>query len=571
MHVNKRIGRFKQWAGERMGGEAKTCLSDDFKAMETEMGVRQEGVDRIHKSMTSYVKALSKRNEGDDKEKTLPIAHLGGSMVAHGEDYDGHSEYGQCLIMFGRTEERIARIQESYIAQATSSWLESLERSLTQMKDLQHARKKLDSRRLAYDTSLSKMEKAKREDFRVEEELRSQKVKYEEASDDVLRRMQDIKEAETDNVMDMQAFLDAQLEYHERSREALLQLKNEWAGPSQAQAPPRRPIRPRSNTAHSYQERYEPLQEELMNATETRPSIRSTRTLTPYESPPKDSYVNTNGVSRPVLNRVPTFEGPAQLRQEQAPVASQWIQQRTASENMGAFGRRSSTQVGSGRISADPYADSEEVSSYGRSSPERMFGGGRSISPATSHGSVPSRRPSTNNLNSLGSKKAPPPPPPSRAKKPPPPPPVKRSLLAAPNALLSVLCSEHPDFPEPVAQLRPLPISIFIHPLFERAIPTRFHLWSSLPTLFYPGNSPFYSLSLTPLSLKVPALHIASPEAPTTGPNITLSIAKHPIPSPTGRIHGKQAHPYGRRPSISTATALSLAGATSQLRTKWRP
>lgn len=43
MHVNKRIGRFKQWAGERMGGEAKTSLSDDFKAMETEMGVRQEG------------------------------------------------------------------------------------------------------------------------------------------------------------------------------------------------------------------------------------------------------------------------------------------------------------------------------------------------------------------------------------------------------------------------------------------------------------------------------------------------------------------------------------------------
>ena len=83
---------------------------------------------------------------------------------------------------------------------------------------------------MAYDTSLSKMEKAKKEDFRVEEELRSQKVKYEEASDDVLRRMQDIKEAEADNVMDLGVFLDAQLEYHERSREALLQLKNEWAG-----------------------------------------------------------------------------------------------------------------------------------------------------------------------------------------------------------------------------------------------------------------------------------------------------------------------------------------------------
>lgn len=48
--------------------------------------------------MTSYVKAISKRNEGDDKEKTLPIAHLGSSMVTHGEDFDVNSEYGQCLI-----------------------------------------------------------------------------------------------------------------------------------------------------------------------------------------------------------------------------------------------------------------------------------------------------------------------------------------------------------------------------------------------------------------------------------------------------------------------------------------
>lgn len=109
----------------------------------------------MHKSMTAYVKAISKRSEGDDKEKTLPIAHLGSSMVSHGEDFDGNSEYGQCLIseltlssagetlgltdmaVFGRTEERIARIQEGYIAQANSSWLESLERSLTQMKDYQ--------------------------------------------------------------------------------------------------------------------------------------------------------------------------------------------------------------------------------------------------------------------------------------------------------------------------------------------------------------------------------------------------------------------------------------------------
>ena len=44
MNVNKKLDRFKQWAGERMGGDVKTTVSDDFKALELEMGLRQEGV-----------------------------------------------------------------------------------------------------------------------------------------------------------------------------------------------------------------------------------------------------------------------------------------------------------------------------------------------------------------------------------------------------------------------------------------------------------------------------------------------------------------------------------------------
>lgn len=94
-------------------------------------------MERLHKSMSVYVKAMSKRNEGDDKEKILPVGYLGGTMVNHGEDFDGTSEFGQCLTGFGRTNERIARIQEHYVTTATSSWLESLDRSLAQMKDYQ--------------------------------------------------------------------------------------------------------------------------------------------------------------------------------------------------------------------------------------------------------------------------------------------------------------------------------------------------------------------------------------------------------------------------------------------------
>ncbi len=93
---------------------------------------------------------------------------------------------------------------------------------------LQTARKKLEARRLAYDASLAKMQKAKREDFRVEEELRSQKAKYEESSEDVYRRMQDIKEAEAESVEDLGTFLEAELQYYDRCRDVLLQLKKDW-------------------------------------------------------------------------------------------------------------------------------------------------------------------------------------------------------------------------------------------------------------------------------------------------------------------------------------------------------
>jgi hypothetical protein len=41
------------------------------------------------------------------------------------------------IVGIGRTNERIARIQENYVANASHTWLESLERSLAQMKEYQ--------------------------------------------------------------------------------------------------------------------------------------------------------------------------------------------------------------------------------------------------------------------------------------------------------------------------------------------------------------------------------------------------------------------------------------------------
>ncbi|KIW17076.1 hypothetical protein PV08_04267 [Exophiala spinifera] len=407
MNVNKKLDRFKQWAGERMGGEVKTSVSDDFKALEMEMGLRQDGLEKMLKSMNGYMKAISKRSEVEGKEKTLPIAYLGGTMIAHGEDFEPDSDYGQSLTMFGRTQERLARAQETYITSATNSWLESLERSQVQMKEFQAARKRLETRRLAYDTSLAKMQKAKKEDFRVEEELRTQKAKYEESADDVQRRMEEIREADPESVSDLAAFLDAELAYHDKCREALLQLKSEWPAKSQQYRGSRPTARSRSNTVRSYTQYSETAEEPTPTpVVEVRPTIKSSRSSTGrYGDQPDDRS------PRPTFNRSTTYDGGRELSAANmtriSRVPSDSLMIRTARSQL----RNVEEQ--------DVFAD--ESGSYTTSSPDRGYGD-QSVSPATSYGS--------GSFTPLKKSSVPPPPPPSRAKKPPPPPvPAKRTLL----------------------------------------------------------------------------------------------------------------------------------------------
>jgi hypothetical protein len=96
------------------------------------------GADRLQKSMNAYVKWLGRRGETfEDKEKGLPISYLGRTMISHGEDFEPDSDFGNCLIAMGRANERIAGFQEHFVADATSTWLESLERSLAMMKEYQ--------------------------------------------------------------------------------------------------------------------------------------------------------------------------------------------------------------------------------------------------------------------------------------------------------------------------------------------------------------------------------------------------------------------------------------------------
>jgi len=431
MNVNKKFDRFKQWGRERMGSEVKTDNSDDFKVLEVEMTLRQEGMERLQQSSTSYIKSLSRRDQGEGKEKHLPVGHFANVLLAHGDDFEPESEFGQCLSQLGRANERIARMQETYVANATSTWIESTERSLAQMKEYQKSKQKLESRRLALDTAQVKLQKSKREDFRAEEELRSQKAKYEESNEDVYRRMFDIKEAEADSIADLTGFLEAELAYYDRCREVLLQIKRDWPAPTQpsrsgADSPSnmnplaRRGTRSRSNTAGSLTERFSRIMEEPP----LEPPAKISSRLPSGQNSPRRELPGFELGSRPIPSRTPSgFEGPTSLGNGTSTPPDMRPLSRVPTDssqisNM-RLNLRATTSKDSG-YGANVFEDADsEFNDHGNGNGHRYE---QTRSPSWSMGA--------NQPDWATGKKAPPPPPPSRSKKPPPPPPMKRSALS---------------------------------------------------------------------------------------------------------------------------------------------
>ncbi|KAK9467440.1 hypothetical protein V1512DRAFT_206298 [Lipomyces arxii] len=226
--MSKKIDRLRQWTSEKLGNEQKTQESEEFRELEYEINMRYEGTERLYQSMSLHVRNLSKRRELDELEKTSPIDILGQALSLYGEEFVPESAYGQAMTKLGQANQKLARNQEIYVDRIQRNFLEGIEKSIAQFKDFQAARKKLEYRRLAYDTALSKVQKVKREDSRLEEEVRAQRIKYEEAGEDVVRKMNAIRDAETDNLNDLVDFFEAECEYYERCNECLVALQKNW-------------------------------------------------------------------------------------------------------------------------------------------------------------------------------------------------------------------------------------------------------------------------------------------------------------------------------------------------------
>lgn len=202
----------------------------------------------------------------------------------------------------------------------------------------------------------------------------------------------------------------------------------------------RRPApRSRSNTVHSYKERFA---EEEAEPEPSRPSIRSTarvpssgrletrleRLNTNEDYAESPTISRRNSVTRPGMgSRASTFQGPTSIYRE-SPISATSALSRQNSNFSGVADARNTLRPiqridTRERERGDVFGDPSDDSTLNSASPDRSYGA-RSISPATSHGSG-------DMINRAGNARKAPPPPPSRAKKPAPPLPMKRADMSS--------------------------------------------------------------------------------------------------------------------------------------------
>ncbi|KIJ64304.1 hypothetical protein HYDPIDRAFT_112290 [Hydnomerulius pinastri MD-312] len=240
--ATKQLGKFRQWAGEKISSRDKTVVVDELKELEQDVELRKQGILRLQAASEDYHHVLSKKKESPasgEAEKLMPIDALGIVMVTHGDEFGDDSAFGTSLVKLGRAHCKIATLQEAYALTFQDTFVTSCEKFAQDIKDYEHQRKKLESRRLSYDAAISKLDrikaskKEKEKDRReAEDELQRSRLRFEETSEDVRSRMQSIQENEIQQLRELTTFLDIQLNFARQYFEVLQDVKSNWCDES---------------------------------------------------------------------------------------------------------------------------------------------------------------------------------------------------------------------------------------------------------------------------------------------------------------------------------------------------
>ncbi|XP_078386561.1 endophilin-A1-like isoform X3 [Cetorhinus maximus] len=247
---------------EKVGGAEGTKLDDDFKEMEKKVDITSRAVMEIMTKTTEYlqpnpasrakltmINTMSKIR-GQEKGPGYPQAEglLGESMIKFGKELGDESNFGQALMDAGEAMKQLAEVKDALDMEVKQNFIDPLQNLHDKdLKEIQHHLKKLEGRRLDFDY------KKKRQGKIPEEEIRQALEKFDESKEIAESSMFNLLESDIEQVSQLTALVQAQLEYHRQAaqiyQELSVQLEQRM---KEAAACPRREYKPKPRLTYEF-------------------------------------------------------------------------------------------------------------------------------------------------------------------------------------------------------------------------------------------------------------------------------------------------------------------------------
>ncbi|KAJ1372615.1 Endophilin-A [Parelaphostrongylus tenuis] len=234
--LRKQLNKANQYLSETMGAAEPTKLDDQYNTMEKNIDLTYELISALIAGTNEYLQpnpatrakmatmgAISKVR-GTVKTEPYPQTEgmLSEMMFKYGSALGGSSDLGKALLDAAEAYRRMADIKYQMEENVKQNFIDPLTHlQNNELKDVNFHRSKLKGRRLDYD--------CKKRQQRRDEEMIQAEEKLEESKRLAEMAMFNVLSNDVEQVSQLRALVDAQLEFHRQTIDVLEALQNQLA------------------------------------------------------------------------------------------------------------------------------------------------------------------------------------------------------------------------------------------------------------------------------------------------------------------------------------------------------
>lgn len=227
----KQWHKASQYMSEKIGGESdKTKMDEEFVEMERKVDLMTKAISEIITHTKEYLQPnpttrarmnmmnISSKIQGKQRDMKYPQTEsiLADTMLKYGNDLGADSNFGDAMVEVGESLKQLSEIKDSLDVGVKQDFLDPLQQLLDKdVKEVMHHRKKLSGRRLDFDYKRKKGAKVNPEDIEAAEQKLEESLFLADGS------MYNLLSGDVEQVSQLAALVEAQVEYHRQSADIL--------------------------------------------------------------------------------------------------------------------------------------------------------------------------------------------------------------------------------------------------------------------------------------------------------------------------------------------------------------